>query len=530
MICGGEHWTDSCSQKAQFLTDANVGLNVRTGGRAQGAPGAGKPSSLAKTGAPFPRPSQPGAQVSFVRDEAPGSRPHAGCSYLCPPIAQDMDLLIITEPEGPVAMSMHCVVAPTGQGASLAPVSALGASVAPGRVYDDAEEAKWARDAGLPKGCTRRPPGWQVKEEVKLEREPNRELATGSALAAAMLEQGQRLIALAGALTEGRSKEGKKIYPESFQPAMLEQLSSLGKLLAQEIPSGDLVDRVAAVDSKAAIHLVSDKLLGKTLSPDAAKAATKAILSESKQQSSAVVSAKEPVAKELAATALKGILEVRIQKRPMSFTPKKPAAEDAYFVDLGASEHSLVARDLSDDKVACLLATGTAPRSSVDLIRSYLKKLAGKLTYFEPTSDPLRSVGVIDSMGRKHCDADIMLDGGSNVNIVDEERAAEWGVKIFPTSLRLTTSNAVSTPLVGVTEKLVVSYGSGPDEIRTEHCFLVVPRHAGACYRTLIGNSDGTMYGCIHDHGAQEYILRTQFASLGLKSPQVAFPLVSRKP
>ena len=72
---------------------------------------------------------------------------------------------------------------------------------------------------------------------------------------------------------------------------------------------------------------------------------------------------------------------------------------------------------------------------------------------------------------------------------------------------------------------------SGPDEIRTEHCFLGVPRHAGACYRTLIGNDDvTTMYGCIHEYGAQEYILRTQFASQGLKSHQVAFPLVSRKP
>ena len=46
----------------------------------------------------------------------------------------------------------------------------------------------------------------------------------------------------------------------------------------------------------------------------------------------------------------------------------------------------------------------------------------------------------------------------------------------------------------------------------------------------LIGKADGNKYRCIHDHGAQEYILRTQFASLGLKSPQVVIPLVSRKP
>ena len=39
-----------------------------------------------------------------------------------------------------------------------------------------------------------------------------------------------------------------------------------------------------------------------------------------------------------------------------------------------------------------------------------------------------------------------MLDGDSNVNIVDENRAVEWGVKTCPTC-HLTDS----TPLVGVT-------------------------------------------------------------------------------
>ena len=56
------------------------------------------------------------------------------------------------------------------------------------------------------------------------------------------------------------------------------------------------------------------------------KQVTKAILPESKQQSSTVVSAKEPAAKELAATVLKEISEVRIQKRPMSFTPNSEAS------------------------------------------------------------------------------------------------------------------------------------------------------------------------------------------------------------
>ena len=260
VICGGEHWTDSCPQKAQFLNDANVGLNVRTGGRAQGAPGSGKPSSLAKTGAPFPRPAQPGAQVSFVRDEAPGSRPHAGCSTLCP-FTQDLVILDPEETKVSAALSMHSSAVTrgvlAGYGATpgvlpvfgatpgVLPVSGATPGVLPvsGATHGvlTSSGATFEAQAHASSAPTRlwkphTPLSWALKTDVKVA-EPDRELATGSALAAAMLVQGQRLIAMAGALTEGRSKEGKKIYPESFQPAMLEQLSSLGKLLAQEVTS-----------------------------------------------------------------------------------------------------------------------------------------------------------------------------------------------------------------------------------------------------------------------------------------------------
>ena len=175
------------------------------------------------------------------------------------------------------------------------------------------------------------------------------------------------------------------------------------------------------------------------------------ILSESKQQQRAVLIAKEPAAKELAVTALKEVPEVLIQKRPpMSFQPINQLQRMlTLFVDLAAPEQSLVARDLSDDKVACLLARYRhcpllLSRPHPVLSEEAIQLASSIISSRHPIHRSIQSqVGRRDRLAGRHCDADIMLDGGSNVNIVDDSVAGgrrglqiEWGVKILPTSRR----------------------------------------------------------------------------------------------
>jgi hypothetical protein len=106
---------------------------------------------------------------------------------------------------------------------------------------------------------------------------------------------------------------------------------------------------------------------------------------------------------------------------------------------------------------------------SIDRVDRYYSDLSGHLSYFAPDSQ----VGLIYE-GVKHSDPRMMLDFGSNVSLATDKWCKERGIPVIRTSIRLDTSNAASTSLVGTTPVLTVSYRSHPNVFCTRHAFLVV--------------------------------------------------------
>ena len=160
-----------------------------------------------------------------------------------------------------------------------------------------------------------------------------------------------------------------------------------------------------------------------------------------------------------------------------------------------------------------------------DLIDRYISDLSGHLSYFSEKAQVCLVYG-----GKKHSDPKTMLDWGSNVSLVDDLWCKEMGIPVIPTSLRLATSNAASTKLIGITPVLTVSYGAPPCEFCTQHAFLVVPHVSNGPFRILIGNGDAMKHGGIQGLGANTVSYRTKWNTMGLKSPVVSFPLLACRP
>jgi hypothetical protein len=173
---------------------------------------------------------------------------------------------------------------------------------------------------------------------------------------------------------------------------------------------------------------------------------------------------------------------------------------------------------------------GIPPSSPQDLIAQYQRSLTPALSFYaRDSSDPKAQVGLILN-GKKVTEHATLHDWGSDCNLMDAEIARLHDVAIYPTSIRLATSNGVSTPLQGMTAPITVSYGGGENEIRTSHCFLVTAYRPGAPYRILLGNQDAVAYGAIHDMGTHTLSMRTKWQTMGTSSPVVTFPLVFRRP
>jgi hypothetical protein len=111
---------------------------------------------------------------------------------------------------------------------------------------------------------------------------------------------------------------------------------------------------------------------------------------------------------------------------------------------------------------------------------------------------------------------------------MDELFAKENGIIVHPTSMRLATSNAVSTSLKGVTEPITIRYGTSG--IQAKHPFLVVAYRESAPFRVLIGNAEGLKYGGRHDLGLNTLDLRIHWDTMGQDSSVVSFPLVNLRP
>jgi hypothetical protein len=153
-------------------------------------------------------------------------------------------------------------------------------------------------------------------------------------------------------------------------------------------------------------------------------------------------------------------------------------------------------------------------------------KLLNRLTYFkQPPSDPEACVG-LNYNGQIHTKLRIMLDSGANINIMTEDAAKKMGIPIRPTSIRLTTSNEHTTPVLGITPPVQIVYGVGsPAPMRTNHYFLVT-KGMDSLYQVLIGNLDTQKYGGITDAGALTHTLRPQFPTVGIDSTRLTLPTV----
>ena len=313
----------------------------------------------------------------------------------------------------------------------------------------------------------------------------------------------------AGAVAETYTRDTRKIYPQSFSP-----VEKRGPEAAQN-PS---------VQQK-------EKGLPATLSsepPQASPEPSKPELIIS-DPSAASIDSRRASASQVDKSQVQSPL---IKTRPKSFEIDEsklgPSLREWEFDYL--HDQSKDVGNISQNKQLITLSSDAIPSSlpqvSVrELIDRYLLDLSGNLSYFAPKSQ----VGLLHG-GDKHSDPKTMLDWGSNVYLVDDKFCRENGIPIFPTSIRLATSNAASTRLVGITPVITVSYGTAPDVFCTEHAFLVVPHVKNGPFRILIGNRDAMIHGGVHDMGAHTLSYRTKWSTMGLKSPMVSFPLISRRP
>ena len=219
-------------------------------------------------------------------------------------------------------------------------------------------------------------------------------------------------------------------------------------------------------------------------------------------------------------------------QRPLSFQVASPVINP--WENLSKGTAALAAHDIPSVR---LTASSNAPLSSdiqaspEELITRYLASLNPRLSYFPREEDPFRQVGIMIH-GQKVWTPGMLHDWGSDVAIMSHDFCIRHNIPIFPTSMRLSTSNGVSTALEGCTAPICISYGAGGGdrEIRTSHSFLVVKSRPGAPFTILIGNKDGCDWGGVHDMGTHTLSLRTKWTTMGAHSPVLSFPLDFRRP
>ena len=140
--------------------------------------------------------------------------------------------------------------------------------------------------------------------------------------------------------------------------------------------------------------------------------------------------------------------------------------------------------------------SAVARPSVVHAIREYFTR-DSKLFFFTNDVTTSGCVGLVIN-GRKWAPANLLHDWGSNGMLITEDLACQLGIPVYPMQIRLNTSNGAST-VTGVTAPLILSYGSGSNELVTEHCFLVIKSHPGQCFHALIGNPDAKTFHALHD-------------------------------
>ena len=116
-------------------------------------------------------------------------------------------------------------------------------------------------------------------------------------------------------------------------------------------------------------------------------------------------------------------------------------------------------RALSSEAMPDSVPQVSVHKLSIATSTSYLRSLhpkpsdlSGHLSYFAPSAQVGLAYG-----GVIHSDPKTILDGGSNVCLADDKLCKEHDIPVLPNTLRLATSNATSTSLVGITPVLTLS-------------------------------------------------------------------------
>lgn len=183
---------------------------------------------------------------------------------------------------------------------------------------------------------------------------------------------------------------------------------------------------------------------------------------------------------------------------------------------------SFIPEQLSPDY--CTFPACSLSAARPDLIASYFRLLPGGLFYFaNPSTTPGQCVGLRFAGGEKHLTSKPLVDFGSNCHIMTEAEATRLHIPVYPFAIQLGTS-AGSSSIKGVTLPIDISYGTPPNEIITQHCFLVVTTTVGCSYTILFGNPDAITHDAIHDVTAKTLLMRPK--TLG--QPNLIFPLETR--
>jgi hypothetical protein len=140
--------------------------------------------------------------------------------------------------------------------------------------------------------------------------------------------------------------------------------------------------------------------------------------------------------------------------------------------------------------------------------QTYLASRSSKraLRYFRnPIGSPNLCVALMIG-GKRVSDLVTMADDGANVHLMTRQACVKKGVSFFPSAITLTTSNALSTKPLGVTGPVTIVYGCGPNEVRVDHCFVVV-EGMDSVFEVLLGNVDTEAFAGVIDAKAQTYSL-----------------------
>ena len=147
-----------------------------------------------------------------------------------------------------------------------------------------------------------------------------------------------------------------------------------------------------------------------------------------------------------------------------------------------------------------------------------------KLTYLEqPKADRSKCMGILYD-GQVATSLKSMLGSGANVNLITEATCNTLGIPVYPTSIRLTTSNQRTTETAGITPPVGIVYGVGTAQPLIAWHYFLVTAGMDQLYEVLLGNLDAQQFGGTTDSGANTHTLRPQFQQIGLKSPMLTFP------